>query len=654
MSHSGVLLRSLIVLAALGARLLAAQPALAQSVCTITQITHSSGFGNFSGDPSLDGGAIAFVSSVDLTGENPDGNGEIFFFDGSTIIQITHSAHGSGSPFASSSLPSLDGGSIAFNSNANLTGDNPDGHDEIFLYDGATITQITPSTAGFSEQASLDRGSIAFASSSDLTGGNPDGNREIFLYDGSTITQITHSTVGDSYQPSLDGDSIAFASSANLTAGNADGSTEIFLFNGATTRQITDSPNGYFSAYPSLDSGSIAFHSEANLTGDNPERRLEVFLYDGSTITQITDSATGGSDFPSLDGSSIAFTSRADLTGGNPDGNNEIFLYNGTAITQITQSGDGGDSRQPRLDGSSIAFQSSADLTGNNPQGNEEIFLAACDGLAPPPPPGPFLTPDEIPGFQFKVRISAGDNVISGQQEADCIRETLCVSGALPGRSELFLRIIGPRPNGFLWTNLVRFTPSRVEVWAEQIGSGTVNYYDLPALPREDTELTGLVDKQAFPPPGSVAEAVASAIQPIIRARDLTLWEPDRFHHLASSATGRPGALTFTSPAFPDFRFTVKIFSGGEEQPVQVEQDCIPETICVSGALPGRSELFLRIIGPRPNGFLWTNLVRFTTSRVEVEIEQLTTGETNTYVLDEVPRQSDQLPGRVDREAFLP
>jgi len=101
------------------------------------------------------------------------------------------------------------------------------------------------------------------------------------------------------------------------------------------------------------------------------------------------------------------------------------------------------------------------------------VFLATSPALAPPP--GPYLTSEEIPDFRFKVRITAGDQVIKGRRETNCIGETLCVSGALPGRSELFLRIIGPRPNGFLWANLVRFTPSRVEVWAEQTSSGSLN-----------------------------------------------------------------------------------------------------------------------------------------------------------------------------------
>jgi len=115
-----------------------------------------------------------------------------------------------------------------------------------------------------------------------------------------------------------------------------------------------------------------------------------------------------------------------------------------------------------------------------------------------------------------------------------------------------------------------------------------------------------------------------------------------------------PLGFWMTSPGLPGFRFKVRITAGDQVFAGTKEPDCIPETVCVSGALPGRSELFLRMIGPRPNGYMWTNLVRFTTSRVEVEIEQLATGETRTYVLEQVPRASDELPGSVDKEAFMP
>jgi hypothetical protein len=74
------------------------------------------------------------------------------------------------------------------------------------------------------------------------------------------------------------------------------------------------------------------------------------------------------------------------------------------------------------------------------------------------------------------------------------------MSGALAGRSELFVRIVGPRPNGFLWPTLVRFTPSRVEVWIEQLATGDVRHYVLPASGPGDDTLPGLQDRTGFQP----------------------------------------------------------------------------------------------------------------------------------------------------------
>ncbi len=74
------------------------------------------------------------------------------------------------------------------------------------------------------------------------------------------------------------------------------------------------------------------------------------------------------------------------------------------------------------------------------------------------------------------------------------------MSGALPGRSEAFVRIIGPRPNGFLWPTIVRFTPSRMVVEIQQISTTTTNTYELPAVPPESDELSGLQDRTGFRP----------------------------------------------------------------------------------------------------------------------------------------------------------
>lgn len=132
------------------------------------------------------------------------------------------------------------------------------------------------------------------------------------------------------------------------------------------------------------------------------------------------------------------------------------------------------------------AFQVTATLFGE----------AGAEG-APALPEGPWLASPGLPSFEAKVRINGS---VAGAREPDCIAETLCVSGALAGRPELFVKVIGPRPNGFLWAQLSRFTPSKVEVWLRQLASGQVNYYELPAVGPGSDDVSGLQDRVAFSP----------------------------------------------------------------------------------------------------------------------------------------------------------
>ncbi|HEX2642753.1 MAG TPA: fibronectin type III domain-containing protein [Thermoanaerobaculia bacterium] len=156
------------------------------------------------------------------------------------------------------------------------------------------------------------------------------------------------------------------------------------------------------------------------------------------------------------------------------------------------------------------------------------------------------------------------------------------------------------------------------------------------------------------------AGATASGLDPgttySFRVRALGSGGNSAFSNTVTATTGTgPGNGFFTSPEFPNFRFRVRIVDpSGTTVAGRRETACLPDTVCVSGQLAGRSEVFIRIIGPRPNGFLWPTLVRFTPSRVEVDIQQISTGVTKTYILPAVPASSDELNGLQDREGFLP
>ncbi len=135
-------------------------------------------------------------------------------------------------------------------------------------------------------------------------------------------------------------------------------------------------------------------------------------------------------------------------------------------------------------------------------------------------------------------------------------------------------------------------------------------------------------------------------------AVDVSSLEQDPDSGRAAGDPGGGGDGFFTSPAVPGFAFKVAI--GDDAREGRPEPACLPETVCVSGAVAGRSELFVRIVGPKPNGYLWPTLVKLSTSRIEVWIRQEATGVTRHYVLPGASPGVDELPGLFDRMGFTP
>ena len=129
--------------------------------------------------------------------------------------------------------------------------------------------------------------------------------------------------------------------------------------------------------------------------------------------------------------------------------------------------------------------------------GVRAIFSEVTPPADPDPPAVPALTSSQYPNFRFWVRIS--DSRI-GTTVADCLPETVCVAGAIPTRAEVFVRIVGPKSNGFLWPNVVKFNTTKTEVWIQQISTGVIQYYLLPALAADSDTLPGVVDKTGFLP----------------------------------------------------------------------------------------------------------------------------------------------------------
>ncbi|OWY60578.1 hypothetical protein B7486_68425, partial [cyanobacterium TDX16] len=225
---------------------------------------------------------------------------------------------------------------------------------------------------------------IAFTSEGDHTGGNPDGNSEIFLVDVTeglegpegTTSQLTDTIEGSAYGPSLSGDGTRIAYGFEPDFDADDVSAGVFLHNTTTgtTTTLVDGEDFVADLAITADGSQIAFASTGDLTGDNADGNEEIFLLDtaDSTTTQLTDSSVAGSRGLSFaqDGNRIAFSSEADHTGDNVDLSTEVFTVDITdgTISQVTEgtippSRASSVTGDPSVssDGTRVAFTSDAD-----------------------------------------------------------------------------------------------------------------------------------------------------------------------------------------------------------------------------------------------------------------------------------------------------
>ena len=281
---------------------------------------------------------------------------------------------------------------IAFESQADIGGGNPDGQNDIFLADTITgiIEQITAVSPGAASEPAVNRDGtlVAFDATADLIGGGPPGNAEIFLFNATTgiFTQITFTTSGGNLDVAInaDGTHVAFSSDANVLGPNLIGNFEIYIYEIATgiITQVTNTASGA-SRTPSLnaDGTLVAFRSNADIVRVNDGGNNEIYIYNitNGTFSQITSDPSASSVDPNIDanGNVLAFKSNGNFTGENPDGNDEVFLVDiaSGAFSQITNNITG-DSEEPAInaDGTRIAFRSSANINGGNPEGNAEKF----------------------------------------------------------------------------------------------------------------------------------------------------------------------------------------------------------------------------------------------------------------------------------------
>ncbi len=406
----------------------------AQQTSIIPVTDTASSNGAFVRGASNDGRRIVFESTNDYTGENKDGNNEIFVYDADLrkIIQITRT----GTEAGSGSGPVLAGKSPQGSK-------CPGGCEPT----GSTATNSVPAISG-------DGTRIVFASTSSTLTQTPnaDGNSEIYLAKlprGATAAVIERITETDGLKNSFDnntpainydGSVIAFVSTRRFfkargiqifSARNEDNNAQVYLYEPAaqrftqvTHKRIEEGISGFeakgFISNPFLsgDGKTLVFLSGYNFGGtpSNADLNGEIFLYKAgdptNQVTQITNTSSTA-DVPedgavnvlsrfgkhlSDDGSWIVFESAG---GTSPVKTGErirdVFLYNTQtkSFTQVTTQDVGKRDLSdynyfPSLNGAGtyITFSSKLNLpVTNDSAGNfnnsREIFrydIAASSG----------------------------------------------------------------------------------------------------------------------------------------------------------------------------------------------------------------------------------------------------------------------------------
>jgi len=297
---------------------------------------------------------VAFRSSANLTGANGDLSPEIFVWDSGTggITQVSDSLDGeSGNPAIGASFHGVQDAKglwtgaitvrwrVAFLSTADLTGDNPLGLPQVFVYDSALpeverLVQVSHGTTGAAGPPAVDaRGRrVAFVHDGDLLpGAEPPGSPAVYTWD---LRRGLRRAAGggvdgqDAAEPCLDssGRWVAWSARGDLTGLRG---VMVSPAGGGTPRHLGPAVGEHRA--PALGRGRgriVALSTEAEGTPGVVAERPVLLRRSGVKDLGIPGGGAFGAPALQRDRRLLFFTGDGDLDGTNASGRDVLWLVN--------------------------------------------------------------------------------------------------------------------------------------------------------------------------------------------------------------------------------------------------------------------------------------------------------------------------------------
>jgi len=281
---------------------------------------------------------------------------EIYLYDGATVRNISNT------PAVHDEAPQIsDGGQVVW---MGRTGSGDDLDWEIYLYDGTSARNISNHPGGL--------GAIDIAPHINAAGQvvwmahNGGWYYDIYLYTGGVVTNISNSPgVSDDWPQINESGQVVWTGWSGsdplgqgwLTVMNYD----IYFYDGATIANISNSPEVQKGPAQINDDGRVVW------VGRNGTD-LEIYLYDGTGVTNISNNPDIPDYGPQINASGqVVWWDYASGQGGR-----EIYRYDGTGVTNISNS--------PGVRNSMVQINAGGQVVWRGMSSNTDFDIYVYDG----------------------------------------------------------------------------------------------------------------------------------------------------------------------------------------------------------------------------------------------------------------------------------